>query len=299
MFGNMFFSTVENDDEYNKLLKEVMETDYSCFYRGTVVDNDDPMQMGRVRVRIPQIYGSEEQRDQDIYTPTYAIPWATSAIMAGAGNNTGAYLIPNIGDTVFVAFENGDSKLPMYFGGLLTKNGENKFIGTPDANGGKLYKTDGDDFNTDITNKSQRVLYKSIKGATILIDDKDGDESIKIIDQLGQFISLENVGGEILNRDRSDSVSVDLAKCGRIVIKDAYEDSIALHGGEIHVKTPKLIIETDDLQKQGFDNNDSYQDEVSKALEILGETEEDVDPPPPPEYDYFYCDARKLCTDVY
>ena len=291
MFGNLWFnSNVENDDKYNEFLKEIMETNYSTFYRGTVVDNTDPMNSGRVRVRIPQIYGSEEQRDKDIYVPTYAIPWATSAIMAGAGNNTGAYLIPNVGDTVFVTFENGDPKLPMYFGGIITRNGKNKFIGTDDVNGGRLYKASDNDFNTDITNRSQRVLYKSIKGATILIDDKDGDESIKIIDQLGQFISLENVGGETLNRDRENSTDVNLARSGRIVIKDAYEDSIALHNGEIHIKAPKLIIETDDLQKYGFEDNDSYPDEVAKAYEILGETEEpDPEPEPPePTGDYVY-----------
>lgn len=272
MFNNQFFSNMLNDDAYNNLLKEVMEVDYTAFYRGTVVDNDDPMNMGRVRVRIPQIYGAESQRDQDIYVPSYAIPWATSAIMAGAGNNTGAYLIPNIGDTVLVTFENGDAQLPLYFGGVLTRNGTDKFIGTPDANGGKLYKASDIDFNTDITNKSQRVLYKSLKGATIIIDDKDEDESIKIIDQLGQFISLENVGSGALNRDRSGGVE-SKARSGRIVIKDAYEDSIDLHNGEIHIKTPKLIIETDDFKQVGY--NDEFPEEVEYADEILGGEEEE------------------------
>ena len=273
MFGSNFLSNSMQDNEaYNKLLDKVMNVDYTAFYRGTVVDNSDPMNMGRVRVRVPQIYGSEEQRDKDIYVPTYAIPWATSAIMAGAGNNTGAYLIPNVGDSVFITYENADPNLPLYFGGILTRNATENFIGTDDANGGKLYKAKGNDFNTDITNRAQRVLYKSLKGATIIIDDHDGDESIKIIDQLGQFISLENVGGGILNRDRSGGTEESPAS-GRIVIKDAYEDSIDLHNGEIHIKTPKLVIETDDFNRVGY--GDSYPDEVDFANTILG-TEEDT-----------------------
>lgn len=272
MFGNQFFSSTSSDDEYNKLLDDVFGADYTAFYRGTVVDNDDPLHFGRVRVRVPQIYGSSEQRDTKLYTPNIAIPWATSAIMAGAGNNTGAYLIPNVGDTVLVTFENGDPQLPLYFGGLLTADGENKFIGTKDANNDEYYKVTSEDFNTDITNKSQRVLYKSLKGATIIIDDKDGSESIKIIDQLGQFISLENFSGEALNRDRSGGVDTR-ARSGRIVIKDAYEDSIALNNGEIHIKAPKITIETDDLVRVGLDNQ--FPDEVDLADEILGGEEEE------------------------
>ena len=264
----LYLSSVDSDEEYNKFLNEVMNVDYSIFYRGTVVDNNDPLNLGRVRVRVPQIYGSEQQRDSDIYTPTYAIPWATSAIMSGAGNNTGSFLIPNIGDTVFITFENGDSRLPMYFGGILTIDGKDKFIGSSDVNGDNLYKVSGSDVNTDIKDKSQRIIYKSLKGATILISDKDGEESIRIIDQLGQQIVMENYSGESLKRDRTGSVNSSAA-CGRILVRDAYGDSIEFHEGEIHIKTPKLVIEADDIKKVGFE--DQFPDEVNYANEILGE----------------------------
>ena len=121
MFSNNIYSNnLQDDEDYNKLLDEVLKVDYTAFYRGIVVDNDDPLGIGRIKVRVPQIYGAEDQRDTDLYVPTYAIPYATPAIMVGAGNNTGAYLIPNIGDIVFITFENGDAKLPMYFGGILS-----------------------------------------------------------------------------------------------------------------------------------------------------------------------------------
>lgn len=273
MFNNQIFSNnLLEDESYDKLIDDVMKVDYKAFYRGTVVDNDDPMKMGRVRVRVPQIYGAEVQKDDSIYVPSYSIPWASSAIMTGAGNNTGAYLIPNIGDTVLITFEGGDPNLPLYFGGLLTRDGKDKFIGTKDANNDMLYAVNSDDFNTDITNGSQRVIYKSLKGATIIIDDKDEDESIKIIDQLGQFISLENVSNEALGRDRLGGVE-SKARSGRIVIKDAYEDSVDLHNGEIHIKTPRIVIETDEIKQIGYD--DSYPEEVDYAERILGDEEEE------------------------
>lgn len=274
MFNNQIYANnLQNDEDYNKLLDDILKVDYTAFYRGIVVDNYDPLGLGRVKVRVPQIYGAEDQKNTNLYVPTYSIPYATSAVMVGAGNNTGAFLIPNIGDIVFITFENGDAKLPIYFGGILsTNNTDNRFLGTGDVNRGKLY-TDisEDDFNTDIENKAQRVIYKSLKGATIIINDKDGEESIKIIDQLGQFISLENISSEPLNRDRSGGVETK-DKSGRIVIKDAYGDSIDLVNGEIHIKTPKLTIETDDYNIVGL--NDNYEEQVDLALEILDEDRE-------------------------
>ena len=49
-----------------------------------------------------------------------------------------------------------------------------------------------DDRITDIDNEAYQVLYKSLKGSTILINDEDGKESIKIIDAAGQQIIMEN-----------------------------------------------------------------------------------------------------------
>ena len=264
--GSMFVSNQEQDEGLNAFINTISKIDYTAFYRGTVVDNYDPEGLGRIRVRVPQIYGSEENRDSIVYTPTYAIPLATPAVMVGAGNNTGSYLIPNIGDIVFITFENGDSKLPMYFGGILTKDGVDKFIGTGNANDGNLYQATANDFNTDITNQAQRVIYKSLKGATIIIDDSDTNESIKILDQLGQSITLENNSSNILGRDRAENNSSVLS--GRVMIKDSYGDIVSMQGGEIYIKAKKLSLEVDELNRKG--DEDSYPDENSMADDILG-----------------------------
>ena len=103
----------ERIDEFVKGLK----INYNQFYRGIVVDNHDPEKLGRVRVRIPQIYGAD--KTTQYFVPTSSIPWATCAI-SPAGNDSGTYLPPNIGDTVFVTYEAGDREHPMYFGGIYT-----------------------------------------------------------------------------------------------------------------------------------------------------------------------------------
>lgn len=74
-------------------------------YRGTVVDNKDPQQQGRIRVRVPDVLGN--------VTSDWALPCAPYI-----GKRTGFYAIPSIGTSVFVEFEAGDTARPIWVGGL-------------------------------------------------------------------------------------------------------------------------------------------------------------------------------------
>lgn len=82
---------------------------YYGMYRAFVTDNKDPEQLGRLKLEIPQIYGKE--------THDY---WAWSVGMS-AGNNVGFFAVPNIGDMVWVSFENGDPTYPIWFYGHFAK----------------------------------------------------------------------------------------------------------------------------------------------------------------------------------
>jgi phage baseplate assembly protein V len=75
-------------------------------YRGKVTATDDPDQLGRVRVTVSGVRGSERA-------------WAHVATLA-AGPNRGTWFIPEIGDEVVVAFEAGDPRRPIVLGSLWT-----------------------------------------------------------------------------------------------------------------------------------------------------------------------------------
>lgn len=73
-------------------------------YRGQIVDTKDPLKLGRVKVRVPQV-GSDETLD-----------WAWPSGQP-VGNDFGDSFIPPVDSPVWVSFENGNPSHPVFEGG--------------------------------------------------------------------------------------------------------------------------------------------------------------------------------------
>ena len=73
-------------------------------YRGTVVNNIDPMQIGRIQAMVPDLAG--------LIPGTWAMP-----CVPVAGINTGFFTVPMIGAGVWIEFERGDPDYPIWVGG--------------------------------------------------------------------------------------------------------------------------------------------------------------------------------------
>lgn len=79
-------------------------------FRATVVDNIDPMQLGRVKVTVPDVPGA-------------TAPWATPCVPF-AGTNAGILALPPVGAGVWVEFERGDPAYPIWVGGYWASAAE-------------------------------------------------------------------------------------------------------------------------------------------------------------------------------
>jgi uncharacterized protein involved in type VI secretion and phage assembly len=86
-----------------------------------VINVQDPNSLNRIQVRV---YNVDGVNDQD------GAVWARVAVPF-AGNNRGAFFIPDVGDEVLVVYLSGDSRFPVVIGGLW--NGHDT---APDAFGG-------------------------------------------------------------------------------------------------------------------------------------------------------------------
>ena len=72
-------------------------------FRGRVVNNDDPLRIGRVTVEVPDVLGDEPS--------TWALP-----CLPFTGPESGQFVVPAPGAGVWVEFEQGDPSFPVWTG---------------------------------------------------------------------------------------------------------------------------------------------------------------------------------------
>lgn len=225
--GGNFFS------DANKMLLDSTRVNFNMFYRGIVVNVDDPMHLGRAKVRVPSIHGTN--RNNSNFVPDSSLPWATPAVWSNAGNDMGEFNPPTPGNRVFITFEAGDSRYPIYFGGIPTKIGNAKYY-KPEVGilMGATQEINDDDTIKDTVTGKERVIFKSFKGATIIVDDFDGNEYLKIIDQSGQTFTMANKGDMLPRRGN---------KLGKS--SQSYMELTNNRGEKIRIEEGKVIIDGD------------------------------------------------------
>lgn len=131
---------------------------------GTVVDNNDPEHMGRIKVRLRWLDEGDTTR------------WLRM-MMPYTGNSRGVMFLPEIDDEVVVSFELGDPERPIVLGSLW--NGKDKALSVDN-------------------NEAKRIVTRS--GNTIQFFDEDGkNERIEIFSATGQcWVQLANNSGQPL-----------------------------------------------------------------------------------------------------
>lgn len=128
----------------------------SC--RAKVTDNEDPLDLGRIRVQ----FDWQAQLDEEMKTPWLRI----AQPYAGAGK--GFSFIPEIGEEVMIDFEGGNAERPYVKGTLY--NGDSEY-GTPDS----LWLPNNNSHN-------QIKAIRTRNGHTIEIHDEGADGYIRIYD---------------------------------------------------------------------------------------------------------------------
>jgi uncharacterized protein involved in type VI secretion and phage assembly len=72
-------------------------------FRGIVTDNQDPLKIGRIRAKVPDIYGGDDSG------------WAMPCAPFG-GPHTGFFALPTVGAGVWIECEHGDPDYPIWTG---------------------------------------------------------------------------------------------------------------------------------------------------------------------------------------
>lgn len=138
------------------------EGKYYGKYRGVVLNNVDPMQMGRLMVEVPDVTG--------LAPSSWAMPCVPIA-----GIQNGMVALPIIGSGVWVEFEQGDPDYPIWTGCFWGTAAEIPALAltVPPAVPGITFQTplqNGITVN-DVPGPTGGIMLKSTAGATIIVND--------------------------------------------------------------------------------------------------------------------------------
>lgn len=130
-------------------------------FRGTVINNIDPMMIGRIQVIVP---------DVSIIPGSWAMPCVPLA-----GIQNGFYAVPIIGSGVWVEFEQGDPDYPIWTGcfwGTAAEIPATALIVPPVVPGITMQTPLQNAIQvSDVPGPTGGIMLKSTTGATLIVND--------------------------------------------------------------------------------------------------------------------------------
>lgn len=137
-------------------------TKYWGKYRGMVLNNVDPMQMGRLMVQVPDV--------TSLIPGTWAMPCVPIA-----GIQNGMVALPMIGSGVWIEYEQGDPDFPIWVGCFWGSAAELPALShlTPPVISAITFQTPLQNGVTisDLPGPTGGIMLKSTTGASIIVND--------------------------------------------------------------------------------------------------------------------------------
>jgi len=173
--------TMALEDVTLRLLEQV-ESRFYGKYRGTVVDNADPLHRGRLRASVPEVLGEVQSG------------WCTPCVPY-AGPDKGWFVIPEVEDGVWVEFEGGNPSRPIWVGSWW---GDGEIPKDP----------------TGSQATPQTKLLKSASGLIVELDDKG--KEIQVSDSSGSNLLhiLVNEGKIVIQATTNVTIEAPLINLG-------------------------------------------------------------------------------------
>jgi uncharacterized protein involved in type VI secretion and phage assembly len=145
-------------EELLRAFEEHVKSRFYGKYEAVVTQVKDPLQMGRIRTRVPAVLGDQLESG-----------WALPCAPFGGGRDRGFLFLPEVGDTVWIEFAGGDPSRPIWSGA---------FWGAPSSTGGQddLAKETGSEVPTHGGEKAGpgRSVLKTRAGHRVVFEDDGG-----------------------------------------------------------------------------------------------------------------------------
>jgi hypothetical protein len=196
------------NNEATSQLAERVERQFFGKYRGVVVNNKDPLKLGRLKLYVPSVIdcsgttGDSAPADDSDERVT---DWAWPCVPFGGIGEQGMFFIPDEKAQVWVEFEEGNLDLPVWVGTVWSRPG-----------GTSQIPTEAQNMQQD---KPQRRVFKTASGHVMEFSDVPGEETITIthkdgarimMDEKGSVVIANKEGSHIyLNADDGEATMID------------------------------------------------------------------------------------------
>lgn len=235
------------EDLLRQLARQV-QNKYFGKYRGFVVDNDDPEQLGRVTLRVPSILGD---------TTT---GWALPCLPFGGLQDQGLFSVPEIGAQVWVEFEEGELSHPIWTGSFWQQNGDIPSEAAKSPPTSRVFKTPrGHVLQFDDEEGEEQIILHHPQDAELKID-KDGTVALTdaqgaklTLDANANEVTLEDANGNKLTMNSSGTTVEDsngnklemaasgITVQGQMIVVDGTQVMLGGQGGEPVIKGTSFL----------------------------------------------------------
>lgn len=198
--------------------QSALRADVNGLMIGIVTNNDDPDDLGRVKLKFPSLSDDDESNWARIVSP-------------GGGAKRGTHVLPEVNDEVLVGFEQGDIHYPYVFGGLWNGQDSAPIPSSSAVKNGKVVTR----------------VFKTRLGHTMTYTDPEAGGTPEI--------SLRSAGkNEItLTDDRtSPSIKVKTPNNTEITVSDGPQAGITLkdrNGNKIHIDSTGQTIKIEAMAR--------------------------------------------------
>ncbi len=158
---------------------------YPTIRRGVVVDVDDPQRRMRLRVRVSGIHPQEVPNDH--------LPWA-EVMYPFAAKLAGDFHHFEVGDTVWVAFEGGDRRLPIVTGAWVSRSAQLNDV--------------PNELTSDYLNTRRRWVRLDRVGNKIELSEVPNEQWARMVSGAAEVV-CDQKDGSVTLRTQSGAVAID------------------------------------------------------------------------------------------
>lgn len=251
---------------------EGMETlgKYYSFYRGFVSDNRDPENLARVKVLVPGII----EEDIDYWA------WPLGKF---SGKGYGINSIPQIGSTIYVAFELGDPSQPLWLHGWQgegerTAEESSPYVHSYTTPGGASISVNDETQEVIVTGHTNTKVHLNEKGVSIELASSEEKIFLGNKDKADEPAVLGDTLEKLLKAVVSNQMSInekinDLADNLVDVLRDIGASSFGpVQGATMVAKATTLAVEVEVFKATVNKHNKSIEAQYKRFKDFKSET---------------------------